>query len=127
MTIHELRSQLDRAGVQAPIHIFGGLDPLYTPLYFAAGAELFDGLGWLRYAYREGVPIHRDSAVIFEQEPDMDKHLAQILVCLNNLERLRQLEENLRTLAHGHINWGNLDQGEVLEPIYRAMQERLGR
>jgi len=40
-----LRVRLDAADIAAPIHVFGALDPLYTPLYFAAGGEIFDGLG----------------------------------------------------------------------------------
>ena len=64
----ELRERLYRVDVDAPIHVFGGLDPLYTPLYFAAGAEVFDGLGWLRYAYREGVAMHRDAAVLLDRQ-----------------------------------------------------------
>ena len=57
LALSRLRRQLDEVQVMSPIHVFGGLDPLHTPLYFAAGAELFDGLGWLRYAYREGVSM----------------------------------------------------------------------
>lgn len=46
-----LRGQLDRVGNNAPIHIFGCLEPVLMVLYFLAGAEIFDGLSWLRYAY----------------------------------------------------------------------------
>ena len=59
VNIARLRQSLDAAEVTSPIHVFGGLDPVFTPLYFAAGAEIFDGLGWLRYAYRDGVAMHR--------------------------------------------------------------------
>ena len=52
VNIARLRKSLNAAEVTIPIHVFGGLDPLLTPLYFAAGAEIFDGLGWLRYAYQ---------------------------------------------------------------------------
>jgi hypothetical protein len=34
-----LRQRLDRAKVMSPIHVWGGLDPIMTPLYFFAGAE----------------------------------------------------------------------------------------
>jgi len=47
-TLAQLRDRLDSAGVSAPVHVFGGLDPLYTPLYFMAGAEIFDGLALVR-------------------------------------------------------------------------------
>jgi len=57
--IAELRLALDAAGVDAPIHVFGALDPLTSCLYFLSGAEIFDGLTWLRYGYHEGFCIYR--------------------------------------------------------------------
>ena len=49
--IARLRRALDEANLRIPIHVFGSLDPLSVSLYFIAGAELFDGLTWLRYAF----------------------------------------------------------------------------
>ena len=56
--IARLRIAMDAAGVGTPIHIFGSLDALTTILYFLAGAEIFDGLTWLRFGYREGRTIY---------------------------------------------------------------------
>ncbi len=56
--IARLRTQMNAAGVTVPIHIFGSLDPLTTVLYFLAGAEIFDGLTWLRFGYHEGRTIY---------------------------------------------------------------------
>lgn len=55
-----LRSALDQAGNDCPIHVWGGLDPVLTPLYFFAGAEIFDGVSWLRYAYINGTAVNRE-------------------------------------------------------------------
>ena len=49
-----LRRAMDEAGVTAPLHIFGALDPLSVCLYFLSGAEMFDGLTWIRYGYEDG-------------------------------------------------------------------------
>lgn len=57
----QIRIALDRAEINMPIHIYGGLDPTITPLYFFAGAEIFDGVSWLRYAFKDGVAIYHDS------------------------------------------------------------------
>jgi hypothetical protein len=46
-----IRKEMDEAGFQIPIHIFGSLDPITTPLYYFAGADIFDGLSWLRFVY----------------------------------------------------------------------------
>lgn len=56
--IARLREELDKYGIYSPIHIFGSLDPITTVLYFLAGAEIFDGLTWLRYAYLNGAAIY---------------------------------------------------------------------
>jgi hypothetical protein len=49
--IAQLRRALDRIGLGTPIHVFGSLDTVTTPMYFLAGADIFDGLTWLRFAF----------------------------------------------------------------------------
>jgi hypothetical protein len=61
-----LRDGLDNAGVDVPIHVFGGLDPQMTPLYCAAGADIFDGLSWLRYAFEGTAGVYDKSFVAIE-------------------------------------------------------------
>jgi hypothetical protein len=51
--VARLRALMDANGVDKPIHVFGGLDPFMTPLYFLAGADIVDGLTWLRMAFTE--------------------------------------------------------------------------
>ncbi|NOQ76121.1 MAG: hypothetical protein GQ574_29230 [Crocinitomix sp.] len=53
-----LRIALDKTGNSAPIHVFGSLDPLNVILYFLAGAEIFDGLTWLKFAYHNSAAIY---------------------------------------------------------------------
>lgn len=56
--IYEIRTALDEAGIDKPIHIFGCLEPISTILYFLSGAEIFDGLTWLKYSYMQGKAIY---------------------------------------------------------------------
>jgi len=88
-----LRRGLDEAGVLAPIHVWGGLDPVSTPLLFFAGAEIFDGVSWLRYAYRNGVAIARESYAVLEPKIGIasSSQLNQALICLDNLRFLDNL------------------------------------
>ena len=58
VAVMELRKLLRRNELDKPIHIFGALDPLFVPVYFAAGADMLDGLTWLRYAYWHGLAVH---------------------------------------------------------------------
>ena len=126
VNIARLRRNLDDKEVESPIHIFGGLDPLYTPLYFAAGGELFDGLGWVRYTYREGVAMHRDAAAILDRQITRSRNANWISVCLQNLDELRRLSEDLRLFARENCNWRHVSHGDILENIFGALQDRLG-
>ncbi len=125
LAIARLRRQLDEVQAQSPIHVFGGLDPLLTPLYFAAGAELFDGLGWLRYAYREGVAMNRDAATLFDRQ--ITKRWMQALnsVSIHNLDELSRITDDLCQFVHGNGDWAALDRGSDLKPIFESLQERL--
>lgn len=52
--IAEIRIAMDDKNINIPIHIYGSLDPITSILYFLSGAEIFDGLTWLRYGYAYG-------------------------------------------------------------------------
>ncbi len=57
--ISKVREALERVGLEIPIHVFGSLDTISTPLYFLAGADIFDGLTWLRFAFDEGNTVYK--------------------------------------------------------------------
>jgi hypothetical protein len=61
LNIAKLRKDMDDAGVKKPLHLFGGLDPISTPLYYFAGADIFDGLSWLRFVFDNGNTLYIDS------------------------------------------------------------------
>ena len=56
-----LRIALSKAGLNTPIHVFGSLDTVTTPMYFLAGADIFDGLTWLRFAYQDGRTVYKQN------------------------------------------------------------------
>lgn len=68
--ISKIRLELDENGIVAPIHIFGSLDPVSSPLYFLSGAEIFDGLTWLRYGYSRGIAAYSHNIVALERGID---------------------------------------------------------
>jgi hypothetical protein len=61
VSIAKIRQALDKAKLDIPIHVFGSLDTVTTPLYFLAGADIFDGLTWLRFAFHEGKTIYKQN------------------------------------------------------------------
>lgn len=125
-TLAQLRKNLDEANVSAPIHVFGGLDPLATPLYFAAGGEIFDGLGWLRYAYRDGMSISREAAPLLDRQYKKRLPVAITHVQLNNLDALAELSVELKVFFHNGCDWTKLRHGELLRPAFEAMESSLG-
>jgi len=92
----KLRLAMDREGVAIPIHVWGGLDPVLTPLYFFAGAEIFDGISWLRYAYIDGVAVCRDSYNILVEGIECPLDHSRGLALHHNLKFLRELATSFR-------------------------------
>jgi hypothetical protein len=95
--IARLRVGLDEAGINAPLHIWGGLDPLITPLFFFAGAEIFDGISWLRYSFIDGVAINRECHALLSHELGVStsRSANHAHASLENLSALRNIAEAL--------------------------------
>ncbi len=66
--IAKIRLALDSHGINSPIHVFGSLDPITSCLYFISGAEIFDGLTWLRYAYKDGIAVYQENYRFLKQD-----------------------------------------------------------
>ena len=49
--LSKIREALTGNNMNQLLHVFGSLDTIVTPLYFFCGADIFDGLTWLRYSY----------------------------------------------------------------------------
>ena len=125
ISLANLRHLLDQAQVSSPVHVFGGLDPLFTPLYFAAGAEIFDGLGWLRYTYRDGVAMHWMAGTLLDKQINKRAAQAQYSVSLKNLEQIDLLSDEMRLFVHKKGDWTVFNRGDSLRPIFESLQERL--
>jgi hypothetical protein len=92
----QIRLALDDAGVQKPIHVFGSLDPLSVPLYFMAGAEIFDGLTWLRYGYTADAAIYRQNYAAKHIGIDRRDDFIKLKAMQDNLGYLRTLTNHMR-------------------------------
>lgn len=101
VAVNRLRCGLDSAGVSAPVHVFGSLDPMTVPLYFAAGAEVFDGLSWLRYYYHDGLTVYRDHAGVLSPNRGVQSRWDNVraYAISENLACIRQLELDLRSFT----------------------------
>jgi hypothetical protein len=124
-----LRRLLDSSGCAAvPLHVFGALDPVMTSLYFMAGAEVFDGLSWLRYAYYDDTAVHPDELAVITGSFDANRVLREAERYLSNLRQLSLLRERLTQWASEPEQYELLGRHhERLREIYETMQDRLRR
>jgi hypothetical protein len=90
-TVLKLRRVLDGLGSDLPVHLFGGLDPALTPLFFLAGADVFDGLSWLRYAFVDGEALYMQPAAAW-RHPDLDLEEASWRVRARNFSELTRMQ-----------------------------------
>jgi hypothetical protein len=97
--IANLRVEMNRQDIRIPIHIYGGLDPVSTPLYFFAGADIFDGASWLRYAYHKGVAVYRDSVSVLKYGVDASADRVRVFVLYDNVNYLHELTTRLRKFS----------------------------
>ena len=107
--IARIRVALDQANLSKPLHIFGSLDPVSTPLYFLAGADVFDGLSWIRFAYQDDIAIyHRNNAPLKFGITDRDQ-----------LSLARSYDANLHYLSEL--------KGRLTRYLLDGDEKRLGR
>ncbi len=117
-----LRRLFDRCQVDAPLHIFGGLDPLLTPLYVACGAEIVDGVGWLRYAYLDDGAHHLETRAVVDLDLDLRVPERLFTTVNRNLLYLRDLKRRLEILANeGDWQTYSSERGGILEDIWRRV------
>ncbi len=96
--IHQLRTKLNAlTGRYIPIHIFGCFDPLTIPYLFFSGADIFDGLAWMRYYFRDGHAFY-DKEFEYETSPEglllPDEAIRSLLA--HNVEELERLRADIR-------------------------------
>lgn len=127
--IARLRMALDAADVQIPIHIFGSLDPLTSLLYFISGAEIFDGLTWLRFGYHEGHTLYwQNYAAVHDSEGIRRKSTDQSYQLWKNnyyyLDKMRtQMMNYVRTGQFSHFG----PVADIVEDAYRQLEAMTAR
>lgn len=126
--IARIRSILDAAAVTAPIHMFGSLDTLSTPLYFISGAEVFDGLTWLRFGFLNGQTVYKHNYGARSGSNGIIKNSRDLAHTMwkDNYYYLQVLRDEMRTFARSgdfssftHIN-------SQLEQAFHQLEARLG-
>ncbi|MFJ9541907.1 hypothetical protein ACIRPX_32255 [Streptomyces sp. NPDC101225] len=97
LTLARLRAALDSRDISAPIHVFGALDPLFMRLYFDCGAEIFDGLTWLRYGLAGGRSVYREVSSLLDGDVHYSEPIRRARQQAEYLRGLRALQNELRS------------------------------
>lgn len=129
VNIATLRLAMDDRGISMPIHVWGGLDPVMTPMYFCAGAEIFDGVSWMRYGYYNNASIPRDAYTVLELGVQAGPGPSVYLRYMHNLNYLEKAETQMeRFVAEGCADFSLFGtHSEAIESGYRAMTSRIAR
>jgi len=124
--IAKIRLALDKANIRSPIQVFGSLDPLGSCLYFLAGAEIFDGLTWLRYSYRDGNAIYYYNYGALQIGIHETDGLILAKALVDNIYYLRKLQYRMKDF----LLEGNFDKfefhSELLKGAYDTLCTSLG-
>ncbi len=102
VNIASLRRAMDDHGNYAPIHVFGSLDPINIILYYLAGAEIFDGLTWLKFAYYEGAAIYVQNYSILNSKYGIQSKdtVLRRNFFVDNITYLEKLKNRLSSFAN---------------------------
>ena len=98
-SIVTLRDLLTEAGLDTPIHVFGAINPYEVLAYFFGGADIFDGLNWLRLSFRSGGSVPIDESALDDMKwnlPEANLHAEE---WTNNLRFLYRLQGALQEYA----------------------------
>ena len=91
-----LRNILDDACLDMPIHIFGAITPLEILTYYFCGADVFDGLNWLRLSFKTTTSVPIEEAAFEKPNWNISELDVLDLERTRNLRTLYRLQDRLR-------------------------------
>jgi hypothetical protein len=123
--IAKLRMALRQNGLETPIHVFGSMDTITTLFYFVVGADIFDGLTWLRYAFKDGNTLYRQNYGALELGLSTKAPMIEALCWSRNDHYLRDMELEMRRFLVGRDFETFKHHGERLAVAYKTIEEEL--
>lgn len=132
LNIAIIRKAMDDCGNEAPMHIFGSLDPVTSILYFLAGAEIFDGLTWLKYSYFYNAAIYTSNFGVINNELGINVRDGQVksIAISKNTYYLEKMKYTMRDfLKYSDFKLfdeiGGLGFGSTLEKSFRTFESNI--
>jgi hypothetical protein len=124
--IAKLRVALDKAGIDVPMHVFGSLDTVTTPLYFLAGADIFDGLTWLRFAFHQGQTLYKQNYGALHLGVKTPAHVIDGRCWNNNYYYITELELEMRRFLNNGDFGSFTYHGEQFRAVLESVKEAVG-
>lgn len=125
--IAKLRRAMDEARVTAPIHVFGALDPVSVCLYYVSGAEIFDGLTWIRYGFDGGRCVYTHNMGVLKYGIDIRDELVRARALADNYYYLQDLQRRLREFDATKKVDKLAPHAELIANAYDSLNTRLKR
>lgn len=126
LNIAKLREAMDKASLRMPIHIFGSLDPLSSTLYFLAGAEIFDGLTWLRYSYVGGKAIYYHNYGATEYGIYEEESMVKARSLRDNIYYMKRMQHDMQNFLPKKDFSKFEFQGRELRKAYEIFEAKRG-
>lgn len=124
ISIARIRRALDDAGLgNKPIHVFGSLDTISTPLYFVAGADIFDGLTWLRFAYQDGLTVYRQNYAALNLGTQIKFDLVDARCFFSNYQHMKEMQLQMRGFLLSKSFDSFKHHQQLIESAYHAVIE----
>jgi hypothetical protein len=117
-----IRQELDNNGINTPLHIFGSLDPVTSPLYFLAGAEIFDGLTWLRYSYLNGIAVYQHNYGAIQTGVSIRDDRVRTQSFAENINYLEELKLQMKSFV---LNKGDFTKFKFHADLFRTSYDSL--
>jgi hypothetical protein len=125
--IATIRNEMDRRRIVKPLHIFGSLDTITTPLYYFSGADIFDGLAWLRFMFYEGKTLYRDSFWPVKRKSIQDNTKNIFVSSLyDNFSYISELELELEQFQSTNDFGIFGENANFFEKSYKQLIEKIG-
>lgn len=97
LNLISLKQLLDSLNWAGKIHIFGGLEPSLSTLYYFSGADIFDGLSWQKMRYQTNSTLWDP----FSFKIARDEFENKLYMMVDNLSVLRDLSNSLSCTLDG--------------------------
>ena len=124
--IAKLRRALDKINKDTLIHVFGSLDTLTTPLYYLAGADIFDGLTWLRFAYHKGYTMYKHNYGAIKFGVSTFTHIIDARTWFDNYRYLVDLQLEMRRFLNNNDFTCFKHHADLFQNAHENMIESVG-